>query len=339
MMRITKHKSKQKFKLKIMIHFMIIFLFIPLFLQAKMGDERVGTSIFTFLKINPSARATSLGYASASLSGDASIINSNPAGIIQLNSKAISFSHLNYFADIDYDYTALTFPISSNIGIGIDAGVLHMKPMEITTEYKPYGSGEYFTFTDYFISLAWSQRMSEHFSYGISGKYVNESYLDLKTESMLLTFGTYYLTGYKDLRIAVTLKNFGTRANPDGTYEETDLDGNISESNYQEFSPPTMFQLSSAMTTIDTKSIKLLTIFQLNHPVDNSEYYVIANELNLFKTLYLRVGYKMNYSDAPLSYGVGFSAQKWNKKISIDYAYYHHEYLMDVEQIQINFNF
>jgi len=56
-----------------------------------MGDERVGTSIFTFLKINPSARATSLGYASASLSDDASIINSNPAGIIQLNGKAISF--------------------------------------------------------------------------------------------------------------------------------------------------------------------------------------------------------------------------------------------------------
>ncbi|MEA3501044.1 MAG: PorV/PorQ family protein [Candidatus Marinimicrobia bacterium] len=324
---------------KITLYFLTVFLLFPILLNAEMGGERVGTSIFSFLKINPSARATSLGYASASLCDDASIINSNPAGIIQLNNKAISFSHLNYFADIKYDYTALTFPISSNIGIGIDAGVLHMEPMEITTEYKPYGSGEYFTFTDYFISLAWSQRMSEHFSFGISGKYVNESYLDLKTESILLTLGTYYLTGYKDLRIAVVLKNLGLRANPDGTYQETDLDGNISESNYQEFSPPTLFQLNSAMTTIDTKYIKLLTIFQLNHPVDNSEYYVIANELNLFNTLHLRVGYKLNSSDAPLSYGFGFSAKKWNKKISIDYAYYHHEYLLDVEQIQINFNF
>ena len=246
---------------------------------------------------------------------------------------------MNYFADIQYDYTALLFPISNNSGIGIDAGILHMKPMEITTEYKPYGSGEYFTFTDYFISLAWSQRMSEHFSFGFSGKYVNESYLDLKTTSTLLTFGTYYLTGYKDLRIAVVLNNFGLRAKPNGTYEKTDLDGNVSKSNYQEFSPPTMFQLSSAMTTINTKFVKSLMIFQLNHPVDNSEYYVIANEINLLNTLYLRIGYKMNYPDAPLSYGFGFSAKKWNKKISIDYAYYHHKYLLDVEQIQINFNF
>lgn len=324
---------------KIILCFLTVFFLVPILLNAEMGGKRVGTSIFSFLKINPSARATSLGYASASLCDDASIINSNPAGIIQLNRKAISFSHLNYFADIKYDYTALSFPINSNIGIGIDAGILHMEPMEITTEYKPYGSGEYFTFTDYFISLAWSQRMSEHFSFGISGKYVNESYLDLKTESTLLTLGTYYLTGYKDLRIAVVLKDFGSRANPDGTYEETDLDGNISELNYQEFSPPTLFQLSSAMTTINTKYIKLLTIFQLNHPVDNSEYYVIANEMNLFNTLYLRVGYKLSYSDSPLSYGIGFSAKKWNKKISIDYAYYHHKYLLDVKQIQINFNF
>lgn len=324
---------------KIKLYFITIVLLLPIFLFSEMGDERVGTSIFTFLKINPSAKATSLGFANASLSDDASIINSNPAGIIQLKGRSVSFSHMDYFADIEYDYTALAFPLNSNIAIGIDAGILHMKPMEITTEYNPYGSGEYFSFTDYFLSLAWSQKMSEHFSFGISGKYVNESYLDLKTQSVLMTLGTYYLTGYKDLKVSVVLKNFGSRAKPAGTYEKTDLDGNISSSKYQEFSPPTMFQLGSSMTTIEKKYIKLLTIFQLNHPVDNYEYYVIANELSLFNVLHLRIGYKVNYDDAPLSYGFGVSAQKWGKKISFDYAYYRHKYLLGINQIQINLNF
>ncbi len=324
---------------KSIIYLFIILLLFPFSLNAEMGDERVGTSIFTFLKINPSARSTSLGYASATLYGNASIINDNPAGIIQLNKKAISFSHLDYFADIDYDYTAIAFPINSNLAIGIDAGILHMNPMEITDEYNPYGTGEYFTFTDYFISLAWSQRMSEHFSFGISTKYVNESYLDLKTESIMMTLGTFYSTGYKDLTVSVVLKNFGNRAKPDGNYETMDLDGNISTSNYQEFSPPTIFQLSSSMTTINRNNFKLLTIFQLNHPVDNSEYYVVANELNLFNVLNLRMGYKINYDDAPLSLGFGIDAKKWGKKISFDYAYYHHKYLLDVKQIQINLNF
>lgn len=305
-------------------------------LLPSLGGQRVSTSAFSFLKIDPSATSSGLRHASVALARDASAMHWNPAALVRLPGFSLTASHLSWFTDINYDYAAATIPLSPNTSIGLDAGILHMTPMEVTTEYEPYGSGEWFTFQDLYFSLAWSQKMSDRFSFGISAKYIEESYLNYRTQGLLMDLGTYYLTGYKDLRIAVSLLNFGSPVRPEGSYEKTDLEGNVFKEKYEEFSPPTSFQLSAAMTVLSVPGIDLLTLFQLNHPVDNAETYVFAVEAEVLKSFAFRAGYDISDDTAPLSFGIGFYPAAWKKGLSIDYAIQEHPYLQTVQQVQVN---
>jgi len=306
-------------------------------LLPSLGGQRVATSAYSFLKIDPSVSSSGLGHAGVAKGGDASMIYWNPASLVQFRSMSISLTHSDWFTGIDYDYAALSLPLFQNSSLGLSAGILHMSPMEITTEYRPYGSGEYFTFRDAFASLTLSQKMSDRFSFGLSVKYIEESYVDLESSAVMMDLGTWYYTGYRDLRIAVSLLHFGSPVKPAGQVLKTDLDGNEFYEDYEEFSPPTSFQLGSAMTLYEGSLINLTGYFQLNHPVDNAETYVFAAEAVLLRSLSFRAGYDVTADEAPLSVGLGFHPEAWKRGFSIDYALMEHPWLQTVQQFQINF--
>jgi len=304
----------------------------------QLGGQRAGTSSLTFLKIKPSARASGMAEAFIAVAGDASIIQYNPGGLSQLENPSVTFSHLDWFADIDFEYFAVSYPFL-NWALGFEAGTLHMPAMEITTEYKPYGSGEYFTFTDYFAAISFSRKMSERFSFGITGRIAREEYLNFKSTNILMDLGTYYYTGFKDLRIAVAFMNFGSPTAPDGTYDYINAEGYTETREYEKFSPPTTFHLGSAMTLLDRHALNWLVSVQLNHPVDNAEYFAFGTEVTLLKTLVLRAGFDTNEDHNPFSFGLGFKAEKWGQSLRIDYAFRDNEYLNPTQQFQISYNF
>lgn len=298
-----------------------------------LGGQRAGTSIYNFLKIDPSASSGGMGGAFTALKSDASILHWNPAATVQLQGTSVSFSHLDWFAGIGYEY----FSISRNFGtwaFGMEIGALHMDAMEITTEYKPYGSGEYFSYADYYVGVNASRKMSDRFSFGVNARMVREEYLDLATTSIVMDLGTYYKTGFRDLSFAVALLNFGLPTGPAGGYETEES----SWREYETFSPPTTFHLGSAMTVYENDFLRLLTAVQLNHPVDNAETYTLGLQTNLFNTFDIRTSYTIG-TDMPFSLGLGFSAERWNSGLKIDYAFRPHRYLGVVNQIQINYNF
>ena len=140
---------------------------------AGLGGQRAGTSIFNFLKIDPSATSGGLGGAFTSIVSDASVIHWNPAVTVQLEGTSIALSHLDWFDGIGYEYLALSHSLGT-WAFGMEIGALHMDAMEITTEYDPYGSGDYFTYADYYIGLNVSRKMSDRFSFGFSARLVRE---------------------------------------------------------------------------------------------------------------------------------------------------------------------
>ncbi|MDD3807460.1 MAG: PorV/PorQ family protein [Candidatus Marinimicrobia bacterium] len=324
--------------LKILISFLIAVSLEADGIFPQLGGQRAGTSSFTFLKIKPNARAYGMAESYIALSRDASIIQYNPAGLTQIDAPSITFSHLDWYIDISYEYLAFSYPFRS-WAIGFETGTLHMPAMEITTEYKPYGAGEYFNFSDYFFGLSFSRKMTERFSFGITGRIAFEEYLSFKSNTLLLDLGTFYYTGYKDLRIAVAFLNFGSPSAPDGTYEYVNKDGILEEREYEKFAPPTTFHLGSAITLYENNILNFLISAQLNHPVDNSEYFAFGGEFTFLKTLSLRAGYSTNDDKNPLSLGAGFSAEIWGQSLRIDYAYRDNKYLNPTQQIQISYNF
>ena len=300
---------------------------------AGLGGQRAGTSIFNFLKIDPSATSGGMGGAFTSLVSDASVIHWNPAVTVQMEGTSVAISHMDWFDETAYEYLAVSHNFG-NWAFGTELGVLHMPPMEITTEYNPYGSGDFFSYADYYIGLNVSRKMSDRFSFGFSGRLVREEYLDLSTTSFVMYLGTFYRTGFRDLTLAVALLNFGTPAGPSGTY----ISGDGDEREYATFAPPTTFHIGTSMTVYENEIMALLLSAQLNHPVDNEETYAIGLNAKLFKTIEVRAGYNIG-TEMPFSMGLGFTTERWNSGLKVDYAFKPHQYLGIINQIQISYNF
>jgi hypothetical protein len=128
--------------------------------------------------------------------------------------------------------------------------------------------------------------------------------------------------------------NFGTPAGPKGQYVSTE--GDLRD--YATFSPPTTFHIGSSMTVYENSFLDLLVTVQLNHPVDNDENYVLGVNAKLFDVLALRAGYNIG-TEIPFTLGLGFTTEKWNSGLKVDYAFRPHQYLGIVNQIQISYNF
>ena len=91
------------------IFYIILFIFYSSFSWSQtlfpiLGGQRTGTSVFTFLNIGVSARATGMGEAVVALNHDATSIHYNPAIVAQLDQTEISVSQIQWPADIFYDY-------------------------------------------------------------------------------------------------------------------------------------------------------------------------------------------------------------------------------------------
>ena len=302
----------------------------------KLGGQRAGTSVFTFLKIGIGAREAAMGNAGVSLAQDASSIYWNPASASQVGSSVFTVSQTRWPVEIEYSYIGYIHKVNENIYFGLSAGALYTDPMEITTVYHPYGTGEYFNYGDIFIGGTFSHKMTDRFSYGATIKYVEETLDDLDMKTVLMDLGTYYWTGYKTLRFCVSLVNFGSQAKPEGTYFKPLLEGGEEETDYDLFSPPTEFRIGAAMDILDKGDFKTLLSCQLNHPVDNSEYFVAGLEQNYKDKLFLRGGYIGGDTERSLSFGGGVNIPMGMFKLLADYSWSDFGVLGDVQQIQLS---
>jgi len=287
-----------------------------------LGGQRAGTSAFTFLKIGVGARAAGMGEAFVGISDDASALYWNPAGIAQTGGSTALLTHTSWPANINYEYMGYVQKFSHNIFLGVSAGFLYMDPMEITTEYNPHGTGEYFNYSDMVLGGTFAMRMTDRFSFGITVKYAQENLAGLTMGGTMLDLGTFYWTGFKSLRFSVALTNFGPEVAPNGSYTKPTIDGGTGTFKYSSFSPPTVFRIGSAMNVLEAGAHTLTASVQLNHPVDNAENMALGGEYTFMNLLSLRTGYKMNMDEGGLTFGAGLNIPMIGiRKLHFDYAY------------------
>ncbi len=309
-----------------------------------LGGQKAGTAIFPFLKIETSAYGASLAGAGVAAPHDASSLFYNPASISHLPERDLVLFHLDLPAEIDYDYFAFSSPLGRVSHIGVSYGVLHMDPMMETTEYMPFGTGRTFIYSDEFVALTYSLKLSDRFTVGTTAKYVNETLDDLKMSGVLLDFGTVYMTGFRSLRIASSMTNFGAQFKPNGTYSKTILnqDGEpvLADSlAYQSFSPPTSFRLGVAYEFIETEQNRLTSSFQLNHQADAAETYSFGFEYVFRNMLSARTGYILNRGGFGLAFGGGINLTlPGNVKFRFDYSYTIASQLSDPQRFAIGFS-
>jgi len=305
----------------------------------RLGEQRVGTAAMTFLKIGIGARAASMGGAFVSMANDASSLYWNPAGLVQIQSNEGLASHIQWPVGIQYEFAGFVYRLTPTLALGTSAGFLYSDDMEVTDEYHPAGTGQYFSYSDFMGSLSFSIRMTDRFSFGATAKFAQENLADIEMHTFLFDLGTFYWTGYKSLRFAASMRNFGPNVRPPGTFSKRTASGSTVQRKYTEFSPPTEFSLGAAMEIYQTPAHQVTASLQMNHPMDNAENAVLGGEYVFQKLFSLRGGYKFNYGSAHLTFGAGAIIPLGKVKLAIDYAYADFGRLSLAQQFSLSFKF
>lgn len=302
-----------------------------------LGGQRAGTCSAEFLKIGVGAQAEGMGGAFTAIANDPSCLYWNPAGAAMMEKSAVQFSHIEWPADIKYEYIGIVHRIGKHNAIGISAVSLHMDDMKETTEYFPSGTGNYFTYGDLAAAATWAMKMTVNFSFGVTAKYVREDLAGTIMQGAMMDLGTYYKTGYRDMTFAVALSNFGPNMRPEGSYTQPLENGGEVEKKYQAFPPPTVFRLGSALSVYQTADAHCIVSIQLNHPVDNAENIVLGMEIKTLRFLYLRSGYKINFDEEKFSLGAGIEVPLSAYDLKVDYSYSDFGILGEAQRFSLSF--
>lgn len=307
------------------------------------GFSKVGMSGAQFLKIPTTARVVGLGGAFTAIANDLSTLDVNPAGITNIQRRGFTVSEIRWIADINYAYLGAAIPMGYN-SVGFHVSVLTMGKMRKTTYEDPYGvNTSDFTAHSEMLGIIFGRKMTDKLSVGIAAKVVHEGISNLSATGIAFDLGTYYNTGFKSLRIAMTVHNYGTNMQFNGQdlklptipsdwqtgygYQGNPLPLLLESSPY---SLPLYFRIGLAYDAVDAPKNKLTTALDLIHPNDGLEKVLIGAEYQYDKFFSLRAGYKLDpdrfydKESALLGLSAGFGV-KFNvgpQLVCLDYAFY-----------------
>lgn len=244
------------------------------------GQAKVGTAGAQFLEIGISARAIGMGEAFLGVANDVSALYYNPGGIALLDHTEAMATHIEYPAGIQYEFLGIAMLTPRFYGnIGLAAYWLHTDDMPYTTYEHPGGDGQTFSAGDFALAATYSSSLTDHFSLGVTMKYIH-SFLELESSSgWAVDVGTFYNTGYRDFSICMMIANFG----PDMKF--------IRET----YPLPIDFRFGTAINLLESENSKLTWAVQASRPSDNLEKFNTGLEYWLNNNFALRVGKKFQY--------------------------------------------
>ena len=87
----------------------------------------------------------------------------------------------------------------------------------VRTISQPEGTGELFDAGGMAIGLTYARELTNNFSIGFNGKYIQENIWHMKSEGFAFDIGVLYkIDVLNELRIAASVANFGTKMELDG---------------------------------------------------------------------------------------------------------------------------
>lgn len=315
-------------------------------LVPNLGGQRSGISSFQFLKIGADARGAAMGEAVVAVTNDVSALYWNPAGLTNSVSDQVVFSHTEWVVGLQHEFVGMSYSLGGSDVVGLSLISLHTDPMQITTEYRPNGTGNYFTYSDLAIGATYARKMTDQFSFGVTARYVRETIAELHADAVMIDIGTYYFMGIGSSRFSVVVSNFGDNVNPTGSVANG---AGVTVTSFQDFSPPTMFKLGFAFEPYQDEQNRLTTSIQLNHPNDNAENIRLGAEYEYDAMFFLRAGVKRTIGESilgrstssaeDLSFGGGVRIPLGITIANVDYAFTNFNELGSVHRISVMVNY
>lgn len=289
---------------------------------------------FRFLENPVSAEAVGKGGV-----GVASMMNSNavfwnPAGIGWIDKTVdLNFNYTKGIADINYFSSSAAFDIW---GIGVVAlNGIFMEYGDFYGTRRADNEAGYIdigTFSPQAmaVGLAFSQKVSNNFSYGVNLKYVYQnlgntwvgSGASLSDETLKLSeieyshgelavdIGALYDFNYHGVKFGASLQNVSR------------------EIQYEEQKFPMPFAVNFGVTvdpvsffTSDMRDHSFILSIESRHPRDFEEKVKYGLEYKFMDFLTVRTGYMSNMDERGFTAGAGVNHELMNTKVRFDYAY------------------
>ena len=297
------------------------------------AQSKTGTTVGTFLKIEPDARIAAMGNAGVSAGNGLAGYFYNPAAIALLEKKEIVFSHSSWIADITFDHIAAAFPLGKSGTAAVSITSLRSGDIDVRTVGQPLGTGERYHVSDFAAGAGWARPITDRFAIGAEAMYVQETIWNSSLRAVVFHLGTTYRTSTNGLVMGASISNLGTGGEFSGrdlevTYDQ-DPDANgdngtiPSELLTEGFGVPTLLRFGLAFPYAINPMNKLRFEADALHASDNSESLNLGTEYSYRERFAVRAGWQgllQEDAEGGLTLGAGWTGDM-NNALGFDFAY------------------
>ena len=270
----------------------------------------VGLGGLSFLKVGQGARPVAMGDAYTAVADDINAIFWNPAGLTAVRGTAWTGSYTKWLVDSYFFSGAVARNTGSSKGgvIGLSVVAFQTGDIPETTIFQPQGTGQNVSAGDMAIGGVYAVKLTDKFSFATRVSWVNQKLHTKNLRTVSVDLGTMFYTGFKSLRLAMAMKNFG----PDKRVTDT------------KFFMPLYYNVAAAAEFYGEKGgPAYLTV--AGETAFAADYDLRAHagaELWLKNVFALRAGYKFNYDTDSFSVGAGLKVEVAKERaVTVDISY------------------
>jgi hypothetical protein len=304
----------------------LVLLLLLLLPSAALCQSKVGQAGAQFLEIGVSARAVALGNAFTAVSDDGTAVFYNPAGLTQLDQKEIVLTHISYVADINYEFAVVALPLYSFGGTlafsfyALDAGDI----LETTYQNSLGTEDRTFTAQDHALGVSYARSLTDHFSIGVTWKFIEERYAEERSMGWAADVGTTFDTGYRGIKMSMVISNFG----PDMRFITED------------YPLPINFKFGGTFNLLEGANHRATFSAEGSHPSDNLESYNMGMEYSYSEKYALRIGQKFQEASASgIALGAGLRLPISDYNLGIDYGFHDFGLLRNIHMFTVSMRF
>ncbi len=298
--------------------FVLLLLFV--FPPGRAAAQATSLSGFSFMNLEPSARAAALGGSFAEgMSDDVSIFLYNPALLYPAADRGLSLTYLNHLSDVNAGFLAYAGRLD---GVGTIGGALRFLSWgemdERTEQNEQIGT---FGATQAALSFGLSRPVSERISVGASLHGIYSGIAGYRASALAADAGVAYTVPEQQLTLSAVVANAGVVLSSLGaTDDKLPLDVRVAVSKRLRYVPLMISLTGYDLQNVDTRVVDGPPL------ADVIGHVIVAGEFQFSEAFQVRLGYnhrrhemfkmKSRLDTAGLSVGAGLKLAR----VRVDYA-------------------
>jgi len=212
-----------------------------------------------------------------------------------------------------------------------------MPDIERTTIQFPNGTGERVSANSFVIGVSFARALTERFAIGGNVKYIQETIWHSVANGFAFDVGVFYRTFFKNVKIGMSIINFGTEMQIQGrdmliqhdiddTFEgnNENIGGHLDTDSYP---LPILFRVGISANLLEDffelEDYHCILAVDAVHPNDNKEYLSTGMEARIHEMIALRAGYRqllLEDREGGLTFGFGLNMKVMGSEVLFDYA-------------------